>query len=132
MMNKPSVEELEAAESRLGRAFMLAALAVVCSVGVGLSLPGVEMRGPLEWTIFAAVELFLLGAYFWYATAIGRAATYLVPSPWKYVLWVLAAPFLALIPIPIVSTVIGLSPLSLKFFFTGQLRSEIKTRMLED
>jgi hypothetical protein len=51
---------------------------------------------------------------------------------WKYILWVLAAPFLALIPIPIVSTVIGLSPLSLKFFFTGQLRNEIKERMLAD
>ena len=50
----------------------------------------------------------------------------------EYILWVLAAPFLALIPIPIVSTVIGLSPLSLKFFFTGQLRNEIKERMLAD
>jgi hypothetical protein len=132
MMAKPTVEELEAAESNLGWAFMLAAFAVVCALGVGLALPRAEMRGGVEWTIFAAAELFLMAAYVWYATAIGRAATYLVPSPWKYILWVLAAPFLALIPIPIVSTVIGLSPLSLKFFFTGQLRNEIKERMLAD
>jgi hypothetical protein len=131
-MEKPTVEELEAAESNLGRAFMVAVAAVVCAVGAGLWLPRPEMRGGVEWSIFAAVELVLLGTYVWYATAIGRAARHLVPSPWKYVLWVLAAPFLALIPIPIVSTLIGVSPLSLKFFFTGQLRSEIKARMLAD
>jgi hypothetical protein len=131
-MAKPTVEELEAAESNLGRAFMLAAFTVICAVGVRLMLPRADMRSGAEWTIFAAAELFLLAAYVWYAAAIGRAAAHLVPGPWKYILWVLAAPFLALIPIPIVSTVIGLSPLSLKFFFTGQLRNEIKERMLAD
>ena len=82
-MAKPTVEELEAAESNLGWAFMLAAFAVVCALGVGLALPRAEMRGGVEWTIFAAAELFLMAAYVWYATAIGRAATYLVPSPWS-------------------------------------------------
>jgi hypothetical protein len=131
-MEKPTVEELEAAESNLGRAFMVAVAGVVCALAVGLWLPRPETRGGLEWSIFAGVELLLLGTYVWFAVAVGRAARHLVPSPWKYVLWVLAAPFLALIPIPIVSTVIGVSPLSLKFFFTGQLRSEIRARMLED
>jgi hypothetical protein len=132
IVGKPTVEELEAAETNLGRAFIIAAVAVVCAIGVGLALPRPSMRSGVEWTIFGAVELFLVGAYLWFATAIGRAATYLVPSPWKYILWVLAAPFLALLPIPIVSTVIGISPLSLKFLFTGQLRNEIKERMLAD
>jgi hypothetical protein len=111
---------------------MLAVAAFVCALGVDLWLPLPEMRGGVEWGIFAAAELFLLGTYVWYAAAVGRAARHLVPSPWKYVLWVLAAPFLACTPIPIVSTLIGVSPLSLKFFFTGQLRSEIKARMLAD
>ena len=131
-MSKPSVEELEAAESRLSRAFMLAAFAVVCSVGAGLWLPKPDERRAAEWAVYLTTQVFLLGAYVWYATAIGRAATYLVPSPWKYILWVLAAPFLALIPMPIVSTLIGLSPLSLKFFFSGQLRNEIRERVLAD
>ncbi len=93
---------------------------------------GTDDPSTLQWTVYLVAQVFLVGGYIWYATAIGRAATYLVASPWKYILWVLVAPFLALIPIPIVSTVIALSPLSLKFFFAGQLRSEIKERMLAD
>ena len=131
-MSKPTVEELEAAEARLGSAFILAAIAIVCSVAAGIWFQSRDQRGTIEWAAYLGAEVFVVGAYVWYATAIGRAARYLVPSPWKYIVWVLAAPFLALIPIPIVSTVIGLSPLSLKFFFTGQLRNEIKGRMLEE
>jgi hypothetical protein len=104
-MSKPPIEELEAAESRLNSAFVLAVVAVVCGIGAGLWLR---------------------------SAAIGRAATFLVPGPWKYLLWVLAAPFLALIPIPIVSTPIAVSPLSLKFLCSGQLRNEIRERMLAD
>jgi hypothetical protein len=131
-MAKPSVEELEAVESRLNRAFMLALVAVVCSVTAGLVLPPPADRGTAEWAISLGALLFVVGAYVWFAVAIGRAATYLVASPWKYVLWVLAAPFLALLPIPIVSTLIGVSPLSLKFLFAGQLRSEVRERLLAD
>lgn len=131
-MSKPSVEELEAAEGRLNTAFVLAAVAVVCSIGAGVWLQGADDPSTVQWTVYLLAQLFLVGGYIWYATAIGRAATYLVASPWKYILWVLAAPFVALIPIPIVSTVIALSPLSLKFFFAGQLRNEIKERILAD
>ena len=131
-LNKPTVEDLEDAESRLGRAFFLAVAGVVCSVAAGLWFQSVEERAAGTWAVYVAAQLFLIVTYVWYATAIGRAATYLVPSPWKYIGWVLIAPLLALIPIPIVSTLIAVSPLSLKFFFTGQLRNEIKAKMLAD
>ncbi len=129
---KPSVEELQAAESRLGNAFVLAVVAAVCGVAAGIWLQNAEEHRVVVWVVYLLAELFLVGAYIWYATAIGRAATYLVPSPWKYILWVLVAPFLALIPIPIISTLIAVSPLSLKFFFGGQLRNEIRERLLAD
>lgn len=131
-MSKPTVEELEAADSRLSRAFLLAIAGVVCSVATGLWFQAVEERTAGTWAVYVVGQLFLIVTYVWFATAIGRAATYLVPSPWKYIGWVLIAPFLALIPIPIVSTLIAVSPLSLKFFFTGQLRNEIKTQLLAD
>jgi hypothetical protein len=131
-MSKPTIEELEAAESRLNSAFVLAVVAVVCGIGAGLWLRSAEEQRPTVWAVYLAAQLFLVGAYIWYAAAIGRAATFLVPGPWKYVLWVLAAPFLALIPIPIVSTLIAVSPLSLKFLFSGQLRNEIRERTLAD
>jgi hypothetical protein len=131
-MSKPSVEELEAAEARLNSAFVIAAVAVACALGAGIWLQNADERSAILWIVYLLAELFLVGAYIWYAAAIGRAATYLVASPWKYILWVLVAPFLALIPIPIVSTVIALSPLSLKFFFAGQLRNEIRDRVLAD
>jgi len=130
-MDKPSVEELEGAESRLNRAFIMAAVAVVLSLATGVWWQTATDRGA-AWTVFIVTRLFLLAAYVWFALAIGRVAKYLVPSPRKYVAWVLAAPFLALIPIPIVSTVIALSPLSLKFFFSRQLQNEIKERVLAD
>jgi hypothetical protein len=53
-------------------------------------------------------------------------------TPWKYVVWILAAPFLSRIPIPIVSTLIGVSPLSIKFLLGGQLQSAIRQRPFED
>lgn len=129
-MSRASVEELQAAEARLGRAFVIAVVAVICARGADLWLQSADDPTPLQWTIYALTQALFLGGYVWYATAIGRAATHLVASPWKYILWVLAVPFLALIPIPIVSTVIAVSPLSLKFFFSGQLRNEIYARSL--
>jgi hypothetical protein len=38
----------------------------------------------------------------------------------------------ALIPIPIVSTIIGVSPLSIKFLLGGQLQTAIRERPFQD
>ena len=64
--------------------------------------------------------------YIWYAISAGRAAKVLGDPGWKYVAWILVAPFLAMIPIPIVSTIIGVSPLSIKFLLGGQLQEAIR------
>ena len=44
----------------------------------------------------------------------------------------LAAPILALLPIPVVSTIIQASPLSLKFILAGELRATIHERTFAD
>jgi hypothetical protein len=46
-------------------------------------------------------------------------------------MWVLLAPLLSLIPIPILSPILLASPLSLKFFLSAQLRSRIHARTFE-
>jgi hypothetical protein len=62
----------------------------------------------------------------WFAFAAGAAAKLLGDNGWKYIVWILAAPFLASIPIPIVSTLIAVSPLSIKFLLGGQLQTAIR------
>ncbi len=124
-----SIEELQAADSRLTRSFV----ACVAIVAVGLF-----------WTLFVArpvqpgeVPLLLLLVpllllllqvvfYVWYAISAGAAAKLLGAVRWHYVVWILVAPFLALVPIPIVSAIIGISPLSIKFLLGGQLQTAIR------
>lgn len=67
-----------------------------------------------------------LASYVWYAVAAGAAARVLGDAGWKYVVWILAAPFLAQLPIPIVSTIIRVSPLSIKFLLGSQLQAAIR------
>jgi len=67
-----------------------------------------------------------LASYVWYAIAAGGAARVLGDKGWTYVAWILAAPFVAKVPIPIVSTLIAVSPLSIKFLLGSQLQEAIR------
>jgi hypothetical protein len=120
------IEELMRAESRLTRSFVGAVIGAV--LGVGWMFVGT--RPPAGTTDLdpAAVGLALVqfGFYIWYAISAGAAAKLLGDKGWKYVVWILAAPFLARIPIPIVSTLIAVSPLSIKFLLGGQLQTAIR------
>ena len=51
---------------------------------------------------------------------------------WPYVTWILAAPILSLVPIPIVSTLIAASPLSIKFLLGRQLNTAIREAAFAD
>ncbi len=120
-------EELFAVESRLNTSLWLAAAAVLSTI-LWAALIGAD--GP-TW-VSPVLVLFQLGAYLWFALCVGAAARALSEPSWRYVAWVIAAPFLALIPIPIVSTVIAVSPLSIKFLLGGQLERRIRERTFED
>jgi hypothetical protein len=124
-MNTLSVDDLLTADSHLTRSF-IAAVAGALAV--------------MLWTIFVGSGLTLMavilvlaqfGCYVWYAMAAGEAAKALGDHRWPYVAWILAAPFVALIPIPVISTVIAVSPLAIKFLLSGQLQSAIREQTFE-
>ena len=126
-MAETSIEQLIKIESRLTRSFLAAAVALVAYLiwMFFIALPRNSSTITLTPTGIV-LGLVQLACYVWYAIAAGAAATAIGESGWKYVVWILAAPFLAQLPIPIVSTLIGASPLAIKFLLGGQLQSSIR------
>ena len=121
------LEMLSRAESKLTRSFWAAAVGVVGSMIWALFVTGGQPDAGSGVGQAAVVLLILQVAfYIWFAVSAGGAARVLGDSGWKYVAWILAAPFLAQLPIPIVSTIIGVSPLSIKFLLGGQLQEAIR------
>ena len=132
-MAKPSVDDLMAAESRLNHSLVASVVAVVASLGWGFFMARTMAR-PSAAAGLVALALFViqLGCYVWFAVSAGKAAKILGEPGWKYVAWILVAPILALVPIPIVSTLIGVSPLSIKFLLGNQLEKAIRERPFAD
>lgn len=126
-MAEDRIATLIAAESRLNRSFWAAVVTVLGSLCWMLFVTGPTVDAGSSAATAANVLLVLqLGAYIWYAVAAGGAARVLGDPGWKYIAWILAAPLLARLPIPIVSTIIGVSPLSIKFLLGGQLQTAIR------
>ena len=132
-MADASVDELMRVESRLTRSFVgsvagyLATL--IFMLFIATPRPGGLFEPVSVWLLLVAVQL---GFYIWYAVAAGAAAKALGEAGWKYIVWILAAPILALIPIPIVSGIISISPLSIKFLLGGQLQAAIRQASFAD
>jgi hypothetical protein len=122
-----TIDDLIRAEARLGRAFGGYLFAVLSGVAFPMLAAGYQPNFPL-WLVLTSLLLLVvqIGLYLWYAVAAGGAAKALGETGWHYVLWILAAPFLALLPLPLVSTVIAVSPLSVKFLLGGQLQTAIR------
>jgi hypothetical protein len=122
-----SVDDLLAADDRLTHSFAAAVAAALATIGwVVFFGPN---TGPAWLHLMLVTAQF--GCYIWYAVAAGTAASALGGTGWHFVAWILAAPFAALIPIPIVSAVIGVSPLAIKFLLGGQLQSAIRESTFE-
>jgi hypothetical protein len=124
-----TIEDLIRAEARLSRAFVGYLFAVGSSLAWPMIIAG-QVRGedtPL-WVGLASLGMLVvqIGLYIWYAIAAGAGAKALGETGWHYVAWILASPFLAMLPIPLVSTVIAVSPLSIKFLLGGQLQTAIR------
>ena len=125
-MADASVEELMRVESQLTRSFVGSVAGYLATLGFMLFIatPRAGVFEPvLLWLLLVAVQL---GFYIWYAVAAGAAAKALGEAGWKYVVWILIAPILALLPIPVVSLIISVSPLSIKFLLGGQLQAAIR------
>jgi hypothetical protein len=124
-----TIEDLIRAEARLSRAF----IGYLFAVGSALAWPMIiagQIRGEVipVWVGLASLGLLIvqIALYVWYAIAAGAGAKALGETGWHYVVWILASPFLSMLPIPLVSTVIAVSPLSIKFLLGGQLQTAIR------
>ena len=130
-MAETRVDELIRVENRLTRSFIGYVVVLVTPFIMTFFVSG--STGVARLSPFAFVFLLVqIGLYVWYATSAGAAAKVLGGHGWKYVVWIMAAPFLALVPIPLVSTIIGVSPLSIKFLLGGQLQTAIRQESFAD
>ena len=126
-MPDAKLERLFAIESQLTRSFMAAVIALAANIIYFFFIVEPPPDGSLAMTPTAIVlGLVQLACYVWYAIAAGAGATAIGESGWKYIVWILAAPFLARLPIPIVSTLIAASPLAIKFLLGSQLQASIR------
>lgn len=120
-----SVDSLLAADSHLTKSFVAAVAGALAVTAWALfARPGL-------WWFPILLVLVQFGCYAWFAFAAGEASRALGETGWPYVAWILVAPFVALVPIPIVSTVIAASPLVIKFLLSGQLQSAIREQTFE-
>jgi len=122
------VEQLQTADSRLTRSFIGCVAVFAASILWTLFVAPAQAGDAGQPSVWIPLLLFVLqiAFYVWYAIAAGGAAKVLGATKWHYVVWILLAPFLALLPIPVVSTIIGVSPLSIKFLLGGQLQTAMR------
>ena len=126
-MTVASIDELVRAESGLNRAFVGYLTAVLGSLAWSMYWPTLPESQKINVALVSMILLVAwIGLLVWYAVAAGRAAKALGGTAWHYVAWIIAAPVFALVPIPLVSTVIAVSPLSIKFLLGGQLQTAIR------
>lgn len=130
-MPEDRVEQLLRVEAGLTRSFIgyIGGQAVYLAWMLFFASPSPGGRIQPSLTLLLLV-LFQLVCFVWYAVAAGAAAKALGDAGWKYVAWILLSPFVAMLPIPVVSTVIGISPLSIKFLLGGQLQTAIRQESL--
>jgi hypothetical protein len=125
------VQDLLAVEERLDRSFGVAVTAFLAQAGWPLMarVMGVANR---DWAglVIVALAAAMMASYLWFAYAASEAASRVGRSRLLVGAWIVLAPIIALLPIPVVSLLIGASPLSIRFILAGELRSEIQARTL--
>ena len=122
-----TIEELIHAETGLARAFVAYLFAVASALAWPMIASSISPEPTVGLGIASAGLLLVqIGLYVWFAIAAGAAARALGGTAWHYIVWILASPILSMIPIPLVSTVIAVSPLSIKFLLGGQLQTAIR------
>src|SRR5262245_59589310 len=94
------LQKLFAIESQLTRSFLAAVMALAANIIYVFFIAKPAPDGGVAMTPTVIVlGLVQLACYVRYAVAAGAGATAIGESGWKYVIWILAAPFLARLPI---------------------------------
>ena len=117
-----SVDDLLAIEAQLDRSFMVCVVALLANLAVPFAVDAPHPRG-IAFLLASLASLF--ATYIWFAVSVGRAEKAVGDNATLFVFWVLAAPLLSLVPIPLVSTILMASPLSLKILLSRELRAKI-------
>jgi hypothetical protein len=132
-MADTTIDQLIRIDTQLSRSFAGAVVGLLANIIWTFFIAKPTPTGQIELgTVGIVLGVLQLGLYIWYAKSAGAAATAIGEAGWKYVVWILAAPFLARLPIPIVSTLIGASPLAIKFLLSGQLQSAIRAQTVSE
>ena len=132
-MAETTIDHLIRIDTQLSRSFAGAVVGLLANIIWTFFIAKPTPTGQIELgTVGIVLGVLQLGLYIWYAKCAGAAASAIGETGWKYVVWILAAPILALIPIPIVSGIISISPLSIKFLLGGQLQAAIRQASFED
>jgi hypothetical protein len=128
-MSPAPIDRLLAIERQLDRSFVVCVVLLLVSLGLPVFLRLTDQSAGLgSGVLAAALGTALFGCYVWFAVSVARAAKG-VGGRWiPYLAWLVLSPLFLCLPIPLLSHLIAASPLSLKFFLSGQLRSEIHRR----
>jgi hypothetical protein len=131
-----SVKELMRIDARLNRAFYAAVAAIIFYVAVSIfSISPVREPRSGSPALALIIVLFLIlavGAYVWYVVSIYLTATAIKKPTGLYLFWAIGGPILSLLPIPIISNVLTVTPLIIKFLLSGEIRTMIRLRTLRD
>jgi hypothetical protein len=132
-MAETTLDQLFRIDTQLSRSFAGAVVGLLANIIWTFFIAKPTPTGQIELgTTGIVLGVLQLALYIWYAKSAGAAATAIGESGWKYVVWILAAPFLSRLPIPIVSTLIGASPLAIKFLLSAQLQSAIRAQTVSE
>jgi hypothetical protein len=82
--------------------------------------------------LILAVELLAFCGYVIYLVFICMTAIAVNKPFGLYLAWGIGGPLLSLFPIPIISTILGVTPLIIKFLLSGEIRTLIRLRTLRD
>jgi hypothetical protein len=137
--NRPprlSVQDLQGIESRLNRGFFAAVGAFVfCLFFNGVYGPMIRDPRANKLSLALAILLCLLLAfagYVWYVISIYQTAKAINKSGGLYLAWAILGPVLSLLPIPIVSLALSVSPLVIKFLLSNEIRTMTRLQTLRD
>jgi hypothetical protein len=120
-------ERLLDVEANLDRSFAATVLAFVVAAMWPVALRAMTLDDQ-PWTgpSWLALGIVAVALYLWFAYAAMTAAGCVGRSKGLIGTWIILAPVIgAVLPIPLVSLAIQVSPLSLKFILASEIRSEI-------
>lgn len=133
-MTEDRLEELWQVQRRFIRSFRGALIGFMAPLSWRLFVTGPQrVDAVVGFMVNNGLQILQLALYVWFAFSAQAAARALGDTRWKYVGLVpliIAAPFLALFDIPIVSTLFAIAPLAIGLLLQRQLREAIGSHVV--